>query len=305
MAHISGPIDAGLLPARSNAVSGNIFAASAVLLWAIGFPAADALLQIMDPITLITIRMAMACAVMLPMWWVADGKAVLHAPWGWGLTLGGVTFGFGAFLLLLAQSMTDAVTVAIVATLTPLIAAGVEMFFGRRRLTVKLIIGLAIALSGGLICLGGNLTFEFGAGALLVVLSGGLLTLGSHLAVDALPQVSPIGRATLPFVGGLILLSIVWLIARPLGWIEVPDRMLTTDEWSMMAVYAIGAMAISQIFFITSVGKIGVTMTSFHMNIAPLFVMIIMLALGAAWGWPQVVGGAIVVFGAIYVQSRD
>lgn len=305
MAHSSGPLEAGLFPARSNALSGNMFAAVSVFLWAVGFPAAEGLLQIMDPISLITIRIAMACAVMVPIWWVADGRSVLRAPWGWGLTMGGATFGFGTFLLLLAQDMTDAVTVAIVATLTPIVAAGIEMFFGRRSLTLRLLIGLAVALVGGMISIGGNLTFEFGLGAFLVVLAGALFMLGSHLAVDAMPHVSPIGRATLPFVGGLVLLSIIWLIARPLGWTEMPDRMLTVDEWSMMAVYAVGAMAISQIFFITSIGKIGVTMTSFHMNVAPLYVMLIMVALGAAWSWPQAIGGAVVVFGAVYVQSRN
>ncbi len=305
MAHSSGPIEAGLFPARTTAVSGNLFAAVAVFLWAAGFPAAEGLLEIMDPISLITIRIAIACCVMVPMWWVAGRASIFRAPWGWGLTMGGATFGLGTFLLLLAQDLTDAITVAIVAALTPLVAASIEMFFGRRRFTRTLAVGLGVALAGGVISIGGNLTFEFGLGAFLVVLAGAFFMLGSHLAVDALPHLSPIGRATLPFVGGFVLLSILWLIARPLGWTEVPDRMLTVDEWSMMAIYAIGAMALSQIFFVTSIGKIGVTMASFHMNVAPLYVMLIMVALGAAWSWPQAIGGAVVVFGAIYVQSRD
>lgn len=305
MAHSSGPLEAGLYPARSNAVSGNLFAVAAIFLWAVGFPAAEGLLEIMDPLTLITMRIAMACCVMVPIWWVVDGAAIVRAPWGWGLTMGGGTFGIGTFLLLVAQDLTDAVTVAIVAALIPIIAAAIEVFFGRRRFTLTLIIGLVVALVGGVISLGGNLTFEFGLGAFLVVLSGAFFMLGSHLAVDALPHLSPVGRATLPFVGAFVLLTIVWLIARPLGWAEGPGRSLSVDEWSMLAIYAVGAMALSQIFFITAIGKIGVTLSSFHMNVAPLYVMLIMVALGAAWSWPQAIGGAVVVFGAIYVQSRD
>jgi len=305
MARSSGPLEAGLLPARSNAVSGNVFAVVAIVLWAIGFPAAEELLDVMDPITLITMRIAMACCVMVPIWWVVDGPAIFRAPWGWGLTMGGGTFGIGTFLLLVAQDLTDAVTVAIVAALTPLVAATIEVFFGRRRFNRTLVIGLLVALAGGVVSIGGNLTFEFGVGAVLVVVAGAFFMLGSHLAVDALPHLSPVGRATLPFVGGFVLLSIVWLIARPLGWAEGPGRALTGDEWGMLAVYAIGAMALSQMFFIGAIGKIGVTMASFHMNVAPLYVMLIMVALGAAWSWPQAIGGAVVVFGAIYVQSRD
>ena len=304
MAHSSGPIEAGLFPARSSAISGNLFAVASVLFWAIGFPAAEHLLGIMDPLTLITVRFAIACAVMLPIWWVADGKAMLNAPWGWGIVMGGLTFGVATFLVLLAQDLTDAITVAVFSAAMPLLASIVEFAFGRRRFTGKLLIGLFAALAGGVICIGDNLTVQFGFGALAVVFSGGLFVIGSHLAVSAMPHVSPIGRATLPFVGGFIVMALVLLIAHPLGLTEMPDRMLSADEVSMLIIYAVGAMALSQIFFIVSVGKIGVTMTCFHVNTAPLYVMLIMLALGATWSWPQAIGGAIVVCGAIYVQSR-
>lgn len=305
MAQGTGPIEAGYPSGVNTLLRGNMFAVVAILIWAAGFPAAEALLPIMDPLTLITVRFAIACAVMLPLWWVVDGAAILRAPWLWGVAMGGLTFGVAAFLLLLAQDMTDAVTVAIVSASTPLVAAFVEFAFGKRRFTPRLLIGLAAAIVGGIVCLGGNLTFQFGLGALVVVVAGGLYVLGSQLSVSALPQVSPIGRATLPVVGGLVLMVLTWAIAHAFGWTEVPDRALTNPEVGALAVYSIGALALSQIFFIASVAYIGVTMTSFHINTAPLYVMLIMVALGAAWSWPQAIGGLIVVLGAIYVQMRD
>ena len=304
MAHSSGPIEAGLFPARSTAISGNLYAVVSTLLWAIGFPAAEQLLGIMDPLTLITLRFAVACSLMLPIWWVVDGKAMLHAPWGWGMMMGGLTFGVATFLMLLVQDMTDAITVAVFSAAMPLVASLVEFAYGRRRFTSKLLVGIFVAFAGGVICIGDNLTIQFGLGALLVLFSGGLFVLGSHLAVHAMPDVSPIGRATLPFVGGFFVMTLVLLVAHPLGLTRMPERMLSADEFTMLIIYAVGAMALSQMFFIASVGKIGVTMTSFHINTAPLYVMLIMVALGAAWSWPQAIGGAIVVCGAIYVQSR-
>jgi len=305
MAQGTGPIEAGYPSVPSDALRGNLFAVASILLWAAGFPAAEVLLGIMDPLSLITLRFAVACAVMLPIWWVADGAAVLRAPWIWGIAMGGLTFGAAAFMLLLGQDLTDAVTVAIVSASTPLVASFVEFAFGQRRFTPRLLIGLAAAIIGGVICIGGNLSFQFGIGALVVIVSGGLYVLGSHLAVNAMPRVSPVGQATLPIVGGFVVLSVVWAIAHPLGWTEVPQRSLTSQELNMLAIYGIGAMALSQIFFIASVAYIGVTMTSFHINTAPLYVMLIMVALGAAWSWPQAIGGLIVVLGAIYVQMRD
>lgn len=281
-----------------------MYAAAAVVMWAIGFPAAEVLLGIMDPLTLITIRFAMACAVMLPIWWLADGSAILRAPWGWGIVMGGLTFGIATFLLLLAQDVTNAVTVAIVSAAIPLVASIIEVFFGKRRFTSRLIIGLLIAIAGGIISVGGNLSLDIGLGALLVISSGALFMLGSHLAVEAMPHISPIGRATLPFCGGFVIMLIVLAVATPLGWTDGPGRMLTSHEFSMLVIYAVGAMAISQIFFVASVGKIGVAMTSFHLNVAPFWVMIIMVALGAIWSWPQAVGAAVVVLSAIYVQAR-
>lgn len=305
MAQGTGPLEVGIVTPPSQLISGNALAMLSILLWAAGFPAAEVLLGVTDPLTLIVMRLALACAALVPIWWVADGKALLKAPWLYGIIMGGFTFGIGTFLLLVAQDLTDAVTVAIVSATAPLLAAFVEYFFGKRSFSVRLIIGLAAAIVGGVICVADNLSLQFGLGAALVLISGGLFVLGSHLAVDGLPGLSPIGRATVPLVGAFVIMSICFGVATLFGWTEPPQRMLTGNEFSMLVIYAVGAMALSQIFFIASVGKIGVTMTSFHINTAPLYVMIIMVALGAAWSWPQAIGGLVVVLGAIYVQARD
>lgn len=304
MAHSTGPFEAVPASSRSTAVTGNFYAVLSILIWAAGFPAADSLLEVMNPLALITFRFLMASAFLLPLWWVVDGRSVLLAPWRWGLTFGGISFGFGAFLLLVAQDLTDAVTVAIISAAAPLFASVLELVTGSRRMRPSLLVGLAAAIIGGIVAIGGQFNLEIGLGALAGGASCILFVIGSHLSVQAMPQTSAIGRATLPLVGGTVVMTLLLGVSELAGWSVLPERMLTTSELNMLAIYAVGAMAISQIFFIASVGKIGVALTSFHINTAPFYVMLIAAALGSGWSWPQAIGGAIVVSGALLIQMR-
>ena len=63
-------------------------------------------------------------------------------------------------------------------------------------------------------------------------------------------------------------------------------------------------MALSQVMWVASVGRLGVAVASFHINVAPFYVMLLMLALGAGWNWTQALGGAIVVLGVVVAQRR-
>ena len=71
-----------------------------------------------------------------------------------------------------------------------------------------------------------------------------------------------------------------------------------------LSIYALGGMALSQVLFIASVGRIGIAMASMHINTASFYVMLIMLMLGASWNWMQALGAAIVGVGVIVAQRR-
>ena len=63
-------------------------------------------------------------------------------------------------------------------------------------------------------------------------------------------------------------------------------------------------MALSQVMWIASVGHLGVAVAAFHINVAPFYVMLLMIALGGSWSWPQAIGAAIVAFGVLLSQER-
>ena len=290
---------------RRNAVSGNMAAVLSTVIWAAGFPAAEILLDKMDPLSLIVLRTAVACGFMLFVWWLVEGGAsVLRARWARGMVMGASTFGIATFLLIWAQDLTDAVTVAILGASYPLLATGLEVVTEGRRVTPRLLVGLFAALLGGVIAAGDKLSLDLGLGALAIVVSGLLFSRGSQLSVRLFPEASPIARTTLPLAGALALLGPVLLLAQVVGWVTPVSLRLSGGEWQMLLVYSIGAMAVSQFFFISAVGRIGVAMTSFHLNVAPFYVMLIMLALGADWSWAQAIGAVIVLAGAAVVQVR-
>jgi hypothetical protein len=63
-------------------------------------------------------------------------------------------------------------------------------------------------------------------------------------------------------------------------------------------------MAISQVFFIASVDKVGIAISSLHLNFSPFYVMIILFILGGAWDLRAAVGASIVAFGVWLAQSK-
>ena len=133
----------------------NLICMLSMLAWAAGLPAADLLIGKVPPLPLTAARMALAAAVLLPLWLVLDGASTLKtANWGKGIVIGGLTIGLGAVMLVIGQGMTGPVTVAIISATMPLIGIAIEVALDGRKITMTLLAGLALALIGGVMALG-------------------------------------------------------------------------------------------------------------------------------------------------------
>ena len=78
-------------------IRGNIFGATAIFLFAAGFPAADQLLQTWGIMTLISLRNFLALIVMIFLIFMLEKNVVLRKlPWAKGFWIGGFGFGFGS-----------------------------------------------------------------------------------------------------------------------------------------------------------------------------------------------------------------
>ena len=283
----------------------NLLCMLSMLTWAAGLPAADVLIGKVPPLPLTAARMTMAAAVLLPMWVLADGWATLRrAEWRKGIAIGGLTIGLGAVLLVIGQSMTGSVTVAIISATLPLIGIAIEVALDGRKLTLTLLAGLALALVGGVMALGsGAASLNLGLGALFCFGSVVVFAFGSRLTITAFPDLSALGRTTITLTGAAILITTAALGHWALG-ADAPDLApLGWREFGALAVFSVGGLAISQVLWIISVGQIGIGMASLHINATPFYVMLILFLFGAPWVWPQAIAAAIVGLGVVIAQG--
>lgn len=288
---------------RARAAGGNALAVGSMLLWAAGFPAAEVLLDSYDPLTLIAMRLAMAMLVLLPIWALVDGtRAMRNARWRRGLWVGGFGFGIGTYALLLAQWFTDPITVALFASVTPVAATAIEVLAGQRRVSWRFGVGVIASVIGGAVAVDGALGADIGWGVALVLVSGTLFSWASNAAVRDFPDLTPLGRSTITFAGATVFAMLALGGGVLLGFDLIPARAITPNALGLLAIYAVAGMALSQILFIASVGRLGIALTALHINIAPFYVMVFMLALGGEWSWTKVLGASIVAAGVLISQ---
>lgn len=285
-------------------VTGNALAFIAIFLFAAGFPAAEVLLEIWHPITLMFFRLLLAVSTLVIIWILLEGlPSVLKAPWLKGIKIGLFGFGLGTNLLLFAQWFTDPITVALLATLIPVSATILEVWDRRRKLNTKFILGLLASIIGGFIAVSENISIDLGWGVLMALASGFCFMWASDKSVTKLSGLSSIARSSITFTGAAVFTTISFLVLFNLGLIEIPNK-ITTNQLFSLIIYSVISMAISQVFFIASVDKVGIAISSLHLNFSPFYVMIILFILGGAWDLRAAVGASIVAFGVWLAQSK-
>lgn len=292
-------------PKATSALAANAICTLSMLIWAAGLPAADALIPHVPSILLSAARMAMAAAFLLPVWWFLEGSLALRtANWGRGILVGGGTIALGALLLVIGQRMTDAVTVAVISATMPVIGLTLEVVLDGRRITFGLVLGVILSLLGGVLTLLGKLdSIGIGLGALLCFGSVFIFTLGSRWTVTSFPDLTPTGRTTLTLTGAAIVTLVVAAGHLATGGAEPDWAALGWPEFWALVIFAVGGLAISQLLWIIAVGRLGIGLSSLHINLTPFYVMLILFALGGRWDWMQALGAAIVGLGVLIAQG--
>jgi drug/metabolite transporter (DMT)-like permease len=286
---------------------GNMFGATAIFLFALGFPAADQLLQTWGIITLISLRNFLALMVMVFLIFLLERNVAFRKlPWLKGFWIGGIGFGFGSLLLLIAQAMTDATTAALAAAAMPIIAVGLEVALDGRRLSGRFLVAVALVLFGGALAAGlipGK--SSIGTGFALGLLASGIFAWGSRETVKSFPTLSPLSRTAITTSGMFGFTAIASFAAMIFehSWSAVGS--LDISNIVLLFIYACLALGISQVFWIKAVDEVGIGIASFHLNATPFYVMIIVFILGSEWNWIQTVGAAVLTFGTLLAQLPE
>lgn len=290
---------------QSSLLSANLICSASMLIWAAGLPAADRLIPLLPPEQLTALRMALTAAALVPFWMWREGAGVLrHSGWLRGVAVGSL-IGLGAWFLVVGQAIGGAVTAAVISASLPLVGMTIEVLFDGRKMTPALIIGIALSLMGGMMALdwqAGGLSLGFGAA--MCFASVVAFTIGSRLTVTAFPHHSPIGRTAVTLTGAAIAASLV--AAGQMLWsgAALPDfAPWGAGDWGALLIYSIGAMGISQVLWIMSVGRLGIGLSSLHINAAPFYVMLILFLLGGQWMWGQALAACLVALGVLIAQG--
>ena len=125
---------------KDNPYINNLACFSAMFLWAIGFPAAEILLDSWGALTLVFFRFFITVILLIPFWIFLEGiDTFLNSPITNGLRIGFIGWGLGAILLLVGQKLSNPVTPTICAAMMPIFGAIVEVTFDNRKMKLNLI----------------------------------------------------------------------------------------------------------------------------------------------------------------------
>ena len=288
----------------TSALTANLLCVLSMMIWAGGISAADLVIPLLRPEPLNALRMGLSALFLLAIWWGTEGFGpIRRANWVKG-TLVGCLIGLGAWLLVLGQARGGAVTVAVISATMPVVGIALEVILDGRRLTLALVLGLVLAVAGGFLALdfaAGGLSL--GLGALFCFASVVSFTLGSRLTVTAFPHESPLGRTAISLVGASIA-AVAVVVLQTLYGVPLPG--FTAWGWpevGALLMFSVGAVGIAQWLFVMAVGRIGIGMTTLHMNATPFYVMLIHFTAGGSWNWTHALAAAIVGLGVLIAQG--
>ena len=293
----------------SEIIKSNAILVAAISIFALGFPAAEYLLDDWDVVTVITVRNVFAFILLFFIWIVLEGSTVIRsANWIKGFWIGGIGFGIGSFLLLFVQSLTTPVIAALAAATMPLAAVTLEIIFDGRKMTQLFLIGIILVLFGGFVATGATfdgISFGFRLGALLVFIPAAIFAWGSRATVKNLPGMTSLGQTTITTFGMAVFTLVLYVICNFLLQIIGPYPEITIKHFGLVLIYAWLGFAISQIFWIRGVRGLGIGIASFHLNALPFYVMFFLFLLGESWNWQQAIGALIVTTGVILSQIQS
>ena len=290
----------------SGVLKSNLICIFSIVFYAMGFPAAEFLLDDWDVISIIAARNTLAFILIFFIWILYEGfQEVRVAKWNKGFWIGAIGFGIGSFFVLLLQSITSPVIAALMVATMPVAAVTLEIFLDGRKMTRWFLFGIVLVLFGGFIASGANLKNDsIGLASFLGITGVGLFAWGSRATVKNLPGMSLLGQVAVTTSGMVGSAVFVYFVSSIFFDITESPSQITYEHIGLILIYACLAIGISQILWIKSVAQLGIGLSSFHLNAAPFYVMLMLFLLGNSWIWHQTLGAVIVISGVIIAQRR-
>ncbi len=303
--------------ARRAALVGTAGYLVASVLWGLNLPLSAALLKHFDPFWISPLRYAVATVLLGGLLALSLGPRQLRSPIPlWRVAV--LSLCVAGFLVLynLGLYRTHPMTVAAISAGSPVYVAVVSRLMTGARLergfwgaTLLTLIGAGIAILGraraGLAGGGtGGATFSLQGGELLVVLGICSWTAYSILAQRWFEPGTPqLRRTYLTTIGAMPWLLLFWAGARLTGLVGPPNLAPAPLPLLQLLVAAVFCTALATVAWNTGVNRLGIQTGGLWQNMVPVFaVLISMLFFGVEPLSEQLIGGAVVLVGVLYMQ---
>jgi len=292
---------------NSGVLGSNIICVFSIIFYAMGFPAAEFLLEDWDVVSVIAARNIFAFVLIFSIWTLFEGfQEVRVAKWNKGFWIGAIGFGIGSFFVLMLLSVTSPVIAALMVATMPVVAVCLEILLDGRKLTRWFLFGVVLVLLGGFIASGENIKGDsIGLASFFGITGVALFAWGSRATVKNLPGMSLLGQVAVTTFGMVGSAVFVYFICSIFFEITISPSQVTLEHLGLLLIYSWLAIGISQIAWIKSVEQLGIGLASFHLNAAPFYVMFMLFLLGDNWIWHQAIGALIVITGVILAQQKS
>ena len=298
--------------ARAGLLAGNLNYLLASIFWGLNIPLTAALLKSVDPFWLSPNRYVVATAVLL-LWVIATlGPKCLRSPVPWRRVLL-LSLLVSCFLTLfnLGILYTHPVTAAAVIAGSPVYVAVISRVVFRTRLergfmgaALLTIVGAGIAIAGRTDLASSG--FRLQGGEFLLVVAIVFWTLYSIYAQRWFPRETPqLQRTYLTSLLAIPCMYVIWLLARIIGIVGAPNLAPEPRALAYLIITAVCASALATVAWNNGVARLGITAGAMWQNTVPVFaVLISLLFFGVVPSGAQVLGGAVVMAGVLYMQIQ-
>jgi len=301
--------------ARRTLWAGTLAYLAACLLFGLNLPLSAELLKHFDPFWVSPLRYLVSAAMLGGMLLLSLGPRQLRSPIPlWRVAV--LSLCVAAFLVLynLGLYRSGPLTVAAISAGSPVYVAVVSRLMTGARLergfwgaTVLTLVGAGIAISGRARAVtpdGVEVAFSLQGGEILVVLGICSWTAYSILAQRWFEPGTPqLRRTFLTTVGALPWLLLFWAGARAVGLVGPPNLNPTALQVGQLLVAAVFCTGLATVAWNIGVNRLGIQTGGLWQNTVPVFaVLIALLFFGVQPLAEQLIGGAVVLAGVMYLQ---
>jgi len=295
--------------------AGTLAYLAACLLFGLNLPLSAELLKHFDPFWVSPLRYLVSAAMLGCMLLLSLGPRQLRSPIPlWRVAV--LSLCVAAFLVLynLGLYRSGPLTVAAISAGSPVYVAVVSRLMTGARLergfwgaTVLTLVGAGIAISGRARAVtpdGVDIAFSLQGGEILVVLGICSWTAYSILAQRWFEPGTPqLRRTFLTTVGALPWLLLFWAGARASGLVGPPNLQPTPPQVAQLLVAAVFCTGLATVAWNIGVNRLGIQTGGLWQNTVPVFaVLIALLFFGVQPLAEQLIGGAVVLAGVMYMQ---